>query len=68
MSGQSDMGTNLLPDLYRFVRVQFQINHFLFSEKYANLFTDKALLSIRCMVKSLGKISPSPYDIVQKVR
>ena len=36
MSGQSDMGTNLLLDLYGFVRVRFLINHFLFSEKYAN--------------------------------
>ena len=37
MSGQSDSdtGTNLLTDLYRFVRIQFQIN-FLLSEKYAN--------------------------------
>ena len=30
------MGTSLLPDLYGFVRIWFQINHFLFSEKYAN--------------------------------
>ena len=37
MSGQSHMGTNLLPDLYRFVRIQFQINCFLFLEKYANI-------------------------------
>ena len=36
MSGQSDTGTNLLPDLYGFVRIRFQINRFIFSEKYAN--------------------------------
>ena len=37
MSGQSDTETNLLPDLYNgFVRIQFQIICFLFSEKYAN--------------------------------
>ena len=36
MSGQSDTGTNLLPDLYGFVRIRFQINRFLFLEKYAN--------------------------------
>ena len=36
MSGQSHMGTVLLPDLYGFVRIQFQINRFLLSEKYAN--------------------------------
>ena len=36
MSGQSDTGTNLLPDLNGFIRIQFQINCFLFSEKYAN--------------------------------
>ena len=30
ISGQSDMKTDLLPDLYR-----FQINHFHFLEKYA---------------------------------
>ena len=35
MSGQSDMGTILLPDLYGFVRIRFQINRFLFSEEYA---------------------------------
>ena len=36
MSGQSDTGTNLLPDLYGFIRIQLQINRFLFFEKYAN--------------------------------
>ena len=38
MSGQSDSdtGTSLLPDLYGFIRIRFQINHFLFLEKYAN--------------------------------
>ena len=35
MSGQSDMGTILLPDLFGFIRIQFQINRFLFSEDYA---------------------------------
>ena len=36
MSGQSDSdtGTNLLPDLYGLVRIWFQINRFLLSEKY----------------------------------
>ena len=64
MSDQSDTGTNLLPDLYGFVRIQFQINHFLFSEKYANfkLFTDRALPTIRRMDKILGKVSPSPFS------
>ena len=36
MSGQSDTGTNLLSDLYGFIRIWFQINHFLFSEKHVN--------------------------------
>ena len=38
MSGQSHTGTSLLPDLplYGFVWIQFQINHFCFSEKYAD--------------------------------
>ena len=36
MSGQSDTGTSLLLDLYGFIRIQFQINHFLFLEKYTN--------------------------------
>ena len=36
ISGQSDKETNLLPDLYGFVWILFQINHFRFSEKYAN--------------------------------
>ena len=30
ISGQSDTEANLLPDLYRFVWIQFQINHFRF--------------------------------------
>ena len=33
MSGQSDTGTNLLPDLYGFIRIWFQIILFSFSEK-----------------------------------
>ena len=61
MSGQSDTGTNLLPDLYGFVRIRFQINH-SFSEKYTNLFTDRVLPTIRRMDKILGKVSPSPYS------
>ena len=38
MSGQSDsdIGTNLLPDLYGFIRIRFQINYFLLSEKNEN--------------------------------
>ena len=36
MSGQSHMGTNLLPDLYGFVRIWFQIIFVVFLEKYAN--------------------------------
>ena len=59
MSGQSDTGTNLLPDLYGFVRIRFQINPF-FSEKYTNLFTDRVLPTIRRMDKILGKVSLSP--------
>ena len=35
ISGQSDTETDLLPDLYWFVWIRFQINHFSFSEKYA---------------------------------
>ena len=63
MSGQSDTGTNLLPDLYGFVRIRFQINRFLFfGKKYANLFTDRALPNIRRMDKILGKVSLSPYS------
>ena len=63
MSGQSDMGTSLLPDLYRFVRIQFQINCFLFFRKDMQiLFTDRVLLTIRLMDKILGKVSPSPYS------
>ena len=39
MSGQSDTGTNLLPDPYGFIRIRFQINRFVvvcFSKKYVN--------------------------------
>ena len=60
MSGQSDTGTILLPDLYRFVRIRFQINRFLLSEKYANFIhrqgaTDYKI--IRRMDKILGKVT-----------
>ena len=37
---------NLLPGLYRFVWIRFQINHFHFSEIQL-LFTDRALPTIR---------------------
>ena len=36
ISGQSDKETDLLPDLYGFVWILFPMNHFHFSEKYAN--------------------------------
>ena len=36
ISGQSDTEADLLPDLYGFVWIRFQINHFHFSEKYAD--------------------------------
>ena len=68
MSGQSDMGPNLLPDRYGFIIIRFQINHFLFSEKYTNFIytiTDRVLptiTSIRHIDKILGKVSPSPYS------
>ena len=62
MSGQSHTGTNLLPYLYGFIIIQFQINHFLFSEKYTNLFTDSVLPTIRHIDKILGKVSLSPYS------
>ena len=35
-SGQSDTEIDLLPDLQGFIWIRFQINHFCFSEKYAN--------------------------------
>ena len=60
MSGQSDTGTNLLPDLYGFVTVRFQINSFLFWKSMRILFTDKALPTIWCMDKILGKVSWTP--------
>ena len=71
MSGQSDndMGTNLLPYLYEFVRFLFQINcvFFLFlGNIYANIIhrqgaTDYSI-TIRCMDKISGKVSLSPYS------
>ena len=62
MSGQSHTGTNLLPDLYGFVRIRFQINLllFFFRKKMRILFTERALPTIRRMDKVLGKVSPSP--------
>ena len=63
MFGQSDTGTNLLPDLYGFVRIRFEINRFLFFRKSMRiLFTDRALPTIRRMDMILGKVSPSPYS------
>ena len=63
MSGQSDPGTNLLPDPYGFVRIQFQINCFLFWGKSMQiLFTDRALLTIRRMDKIVGKVSLLSYS------
>ena len=49
ISGQSDTEADLLPDLYRFVWIRFKINHFCFSEKYADFIHRQALLTIRCM-------------------
>ena len=72
ISGQSDndIEANLLPDLYRFVWIRFQINHFLFSEIQL-LLTDRALPTIRHRDQILemggggggwgGEVSPSPY-------
>ena len=66
MAGQSDTGTNLLPDPYGFVRIRFQINRFcfvfVFRKSMRILFTDRALPTIRRMDKILGKVSPSPYS------
>ena len=56
MSGQSNTGINLLPDLYGFVRIRFQINRFLFSEKYAHFIHRQG------MDKILGNVSPLPYS------
>ena len=61
MPGQSDTRTNLLPDLYRFIRIRFQIVLF-FQKSMWILFTDRALPTIRRMDKILGKVSPSPYS------
>ena len=36
ISGHSDTEADLLPGLDGFVWIRFQINHFRFSEKYAN--------------------------------
>ena len=72
ISGQSDndIEANLLPDLYRFVWIRFQINHFLFSEIQL-LLTDRALPTIRIQGSDFGdgggggevggEVSPSPY-------
>ena len=62
MPGQSDTGASLLPDLYGFVRIWFQINHVFFQKSMQILFTDRALPIIRRMDKILGKVSPSPYS------
>ena len=59
MSGQSHTGTNLLPDLYGFVRIELIV--FFFSEKYVN-FIHRVLPTVRRMDKILGKVSPSCYS------
>ena len=64
MSGQSDMGTSLLPDLFYTGSLEFGFKLIsLFSWKSIRiLFTDRVLLTIRRMDKILGKVSPSPYS------
>ena len=62
MSGQSDTGTNLLPDLYGFIRIRFQINLLLFFREVYEYYSDRVLPTIRCMDKILGKVSPLPYS------
>ena len=53
ISGQPDKEADLL-DLYGFMWIRFQINHFSFSEKYAD-FIHSVLLTIRRMDQILGK-------------
>ena len=60
MSGQSDMRTSLLPDLYRFVKIWFQINRFQKSMQI--LFRDRVRPTIRRRDKILGKVSLLPYS------
>ena len=40
----------------------FKLIIFFFQKSMQILFTDRALLTIRCMDKILGKVSPSPYS------
>ena len=62
MSGQSSMGTNLLPDLYGSLEFGFKSIVFFFRKSMRILFTDRALPTIRLMDKILEKLSPSPYS------
>ena len=62
MSGQSDTGTILLPDLYGFIRIWFKLIVFFFRKSMRILFTDRALPTIKRMDKILGKVSLSPYS------
>ena len=65
MSGQSDTGTNLLPETHTgslefgFKLIVF---FFLFWKGMQILFTDRAVPTISHMDKILGKVSPSPYS------
>ena len=56
MSGESHTGTNLLPDLYVFVRIRFQISRFLFSEKYANFIHKQGALFVNKMRENGGSL------------
>ena len=59
------MGTSLLPDLYRFIKIWFQINHFLFFEKYVNYIHRQGVTDynfIRRMDKILWKVLQSSYS------
>ena len=61
----SDTWTNLIPDLYGFVRIRFQIICFLFSEKYANFIYRQGVTDynfIRRMDKILWKVLQSSYS------
>ena len=68
ISGQSDTEADLLPDLYGFSWIWFQINHFGFSEKYADFFHRQGAIDYKAHGSDFrgGQVLSSPY-LDQKV-
>ena len=62
MSGQSDTEPIFFQIYMGSLEFGFRLFVSFFWKSVQNLFTDRALPTIRCIDKILGKVSPSPYS------